>query len=434
MLIALLFLVLFTGLTLEIMGTASANVYVSANERRSQQALALAESGMTVARIMLQEDREWEGGVNLSIPGSPGEVTITLVRFKSDPGLDYEDRLTVTSSADLEPAQRAVAMDFEYAEDDTVLRYGIASRSRLIVTGDTIIEGNTVTTWDRQDVAQAFVLDADSSVTGTVATIFSEEDFDDSGVEGEHGGIEYGNEPFEEYTADDFDTSSYRSGTSAIPDSSRRRWEWWPPGKLTGGFFRRDVHSGETYTNGRLPSGRDAVFENCTFNGITYIEDNNNVRFENCTFNGPIVTDVPQEFEWKNNALSFDDGNTWNNQVAPETTILAPNYNVNIGNLREVEGENAITGLLVGGIVDLRGNVTVNGSILSMYYPDPDEIGSSARMYGTNIGFYDLDAESRTPGETGRIRISIRPEYGLPFGVQTRYETAPIPSTYREVY
>ena len=67
--------------------------------------------------------------------------------------------------------------------------------------------------------------------------------------------------------------------------------------------FTRHVYENQTFTDSLLPVNRHALFRNCTFEGVLYVDAyktntnkayTNNVRFENCTFNGVIVTDVPQ--------------------------------------------------------------------------------------------------------------------------------------------
>ena len=152
----------------------------------------------------------------------------------------------------------------------------------------------------------------------------------------------------------------------------------------------------------------------------------NNVRFENCSFHGPIVTSVPNSFTsetWKKNVLYFTGNCTFNNTTdMQDLAILAPNYNVNIGNTKTLtEGESVLTGLIVGGVVDIRGNVEVNGTIISMYDPDPEDGFRDA----TNVGYSGESSEASylpvPDGDaTGTILISPDPDRMIPTGMSSR--------------
>ena len=152
------------------------------------------------------------------------------------------------------------------------------------------------------------------------------------------------------------------------------------------------MYQNQTFSNVILPVNRHALFKNCTFQNVLYIDASktstsksytNNVRFENCTFNGVIVTNTPQSFNWVNNCLYFTGAATFNNQSSiQEATILAPHFNVNLGNTNPQQSDNnVLTGAIVGGIVDVRGNAQIYGTIISMC--DTSQWPSG---YVTNIG------------------------------------------------
>jgi len=140
------------------------------------------------------------------------------------------------------------------------------------------------------------------------------------------------------------------------------------PGDTWNRQLNRHVYENQTFTNQRLPGNRNALFRNCTFEGVLYVDCSkngssqyNNVRFEDCSFNGPIVTEVPQQFKWEKNCLYFTGEATFNNTSnIQEATILAPHFNVNLGNTNPAQSDNSVlTGVIVGGIVDIRGNAQV---------------------------------------------------------------------------
>lgn len=173
------------------------------------------------------------------------------------------------------------------------------------------------------------------------------------------------------------------------------------PGNTWNLELIRHVYENMTFTNVRLPSNRNALFRNCTFNEILYIDCYkstfyyfNNVRFENCTFNGVIITDTPSALKWRENCLYFTGTETFvNNSSIPAATILAPHFNIEMGNLYPSPVDNhVISGAVVGGIVDIRGDVQLYGTITSMcdtsqwsngYVTDIGEVGYETSYIGT---------------------------------------------------
>ena len=153
--------------------------------------------------------------------------------------------------------------------------------------------------------------------------------------------------------------------------------------------------------------------------------------FENCTFNGTIITDVPQYFDWTKNVLYFTGAATFNNQsVHQEATILAPHFNVNLGNANPETGDdNVLKGAIIGGIVDVRGNANINGTIISMF----DTTGYSSG-YVTNIGatLGDGGSETTEASDVGTIEITPDPGQMLPSGVTSPIVITPLLNTYSE--
>jgi len=141
------------------------------------------------------------------------------------------------------------------------------------------------------------------------------------------------------------------------PDVTQGPWEGVPFGASAPyDYYRRPIYRNRTYTNIRIPKGTNALFENCTFVGVTYIETNptnqhpfwnfvaaikqqdngngnfdyvprfltgltatleggtssgtnvtdtrvhsNSIRFHNCTFLGSIAGATPAEYtHWRN--------------------------------------------------------------------------------------------------------------------------------------
>jgi len=277
----------------------------------------------------------------------------------------------------------------------------------------------------------------------------------DDEIQGYHEGINYGvqKNDMESYLdIDSYDTSVYYDMTSSnriepmtrteTVTSTSYEWingrrqrvttttevevpittrEYFPHG--AGGYdvpqsgslsVTRNVYDSQSYNNAYLSSNQNALFENCTFDGVLYIDCSqstsgsfNNIRFNNCTFNGVIVTNTPSALSWQKNALYFTgSANFQNTSDIQEATILAPHFNVNLGdaNNGEVESdENVITGAVVGGIVDIRGNAKIFGTVISM--ADTSQWTSG---YVTNIGATLNDGGSETTSieDVGHIEIT----------------------------
>jgi hypothetical protein len=247
----------------------------------------------------------------------------------------------------------------------------------------------------------------------------------------------------------DYNTSQYKSQATTTPTyNSKTTTEYFPhaagnysqPSSSSSLKLTRYVCTDKTLTNTKVAASKNALFKNCTFDGILYIDCGatggtyNNVRFEDCVFNGPIITNTPNYSDstnwWMKNCLYFTGEETFQNQTDVPATILAPNFNVNLGNTNPNSGENnVLTGAIVGGIVDIRGNAEIYGTVISMY----DTSGYSSG-YVSNIGATSGDGGSETtePGDVGVINITPDPDKLLPSGVMSPIVIKPSQDTYSE--
>ncbi len=375
---------------------------------------------------------------------------------------------------------KKITMEMHITKDNRVLKYAVASRGRVWLTSQTVVDGDIYSSWDATRYGSAGIETTSEVVNnGTLSVINSLEElknanvqmetldsnnnpvFDINGervyshedaVQGYHEGIEY-DTPMADLPGmneDDYDTSTYKNlcKHNVIPSSWTRK-EYFPhrEGDYTrssSGSVRlyRHVYYNQTFTDAFLPKGRNALFVNCKFNGVLFVESQsnttstskcNNVRFDDCEFNGVIVTDVPKNnsINWRQNSLYFTGGayfeNEWSSQ---EATILAPNFNVNLGNTTELELDHnsQLKGAVVGGIVDVRGLVDIDGTIISMYDTKYHSSG-----YVTNIGSTDDDGGSEGGAFTGEdIRISPSQQQLLPEGIKADVVILIDNSSYRE--
>ena len=159
----------------------------------------------------------------------------------------------------------------------------------------------------------------------------------------------------------------------------------------------------------------------------------NNIRFDNCTFNGPIVTAPSTDTSsgwWQRNQLYFTGAATFNNQTSVPATILAPNFSLDIGNDNPTKSDNnVLTGAIIGGIVDIRGNAQVYGTIISMF-----DTSSYPSGYVSNIGatLGDGGSETTDPGDVGTITITPDQNKMLPSGITSPIVIKPNQQTYTE--
>lgn len=523
MMLAMIFLVVFASLSVAITSFSTRNLALADNQQSTSDALAAAASGAEFGAGIIktfapidstgdvvtdaQADATWAafvthvrtcgyGGVvvgsSTRVNDSGGwadAIVVPQIDFNSNGAAfslrffqydDDPDRIILESTGTDGKVSRKVCLDFDIAKDATILEYAIASRGRMIVTGDTTINGDICSTWYKENWHPPFELTAEVIVNGTLNTTMSSEELADYGNEMEtldengnpvydedgnrvispddsvQGSVEGINYNIQEdlipgLDADDYDTSAYKALCSDIPASSTTVKEYFPhlPGDYTrykaswNTKFYRHVYENQTFTNMTLPKGRNALFKNCTFEGVLYIEADsnasstskcNNVRFDDCDFNGAIVTSVPKNnfIQWRQNCLYFTGGATFDNQYMEESTILAPNFNVNLGNTNSLESESSstITGAIVGGIVDIRGNANVEGTIISMY-----DTYAHSNGYVTNIGFAeDGGGEGGDPGDVGTITITPPENKMLPGGIISDIIIVTDQGSYREVF
>jgi hypothetical protein len=154
----------------------------------------------------------------------------------------------------------------------------------------------------------------------------------------------------------------------------------------------------------------------------------NNIRFHNCLFVGSIVSESPVGYTQQRNKLQFTgatkfvtshpdfpsdaDLNPDSSDVAAilKSSMMLPNYSVDIGTFNSpAEQDVALQGAIIAGVLDARGNTTINGALLLTYEPvygqgpmrdsAGNAIGNPANFNAT-IGYFgpdDGDEESVDP-------------------------------------
>jgi len=308
-----------------------------------------------------------------------------------------------------------------------------------------------------------------------------------------------------DFEPSDFDTSQYKtmaSGTftsqvsSPTPSESGATPQYIPPSTDTiesvpynsphpYDYYERPVYRNYTFENVTIPKGTNAVFENCKFIGVTFVETetangdpdfnyagmqnpdgtqtyanvtvdvngetvtdtkplSNNLRFHNCKFEGMVASDSPQEFSQVRNKLQFTgatqfDLNSQNlsaeqKELFTKSTIMTPQMSVDMGSFDDPSAASSnvhLDGTIVAGVFDIRGNATIDGSILTTYSPQEGDgalsNGGNPALFNTTIGYFESSA-----GGYGKIIIRYDPNRALPDGINGSIEVKGDMSTYYE--
>ena len=557
--IAMIFVLVFSVLAVSMAALSGGNVQLADNQHKVDSALTAAQSGLEIGKYLVNGYSKSSSTKKTADYVTQGDRNETWVNFGNylnlpsntvagkpwiDTGTDlisspinfgsngekfqvkyhYDGNEITLESTGVVPTSdgyvtKKASVGTKIDRNSEVLKYAIASKSRVWVTGNSTIHGNIYSSWQYQNISP-FNMTSDSTVEGTINTILTKgttaghyddlyagsslmsyhlETLDASGnpvydaqgnkvisstdeIQGKYDGINY-NVNYGDKAANmpgmkisDYDTSGYKARTSAPADDktvynyqkdsygnyikdSQGNYvpttvtEYFPNKVDTSGNplygqpsssgsmkLTRYVCQNKMLTNFQVGVNKNALFQNCTFNGILYVDNasgSNDVRFENCTFNGPIVTTPSTDTSsrwWQKNQLYFTGTETFQNQTDVPATILAPNYNVNIGNTNPTNHDNnnnVLTGAIVGGIVDIRGNAQVNGTIISMY-----DTSGYPSGYVSNIGATTKDGGTETVavavGDIGTIDITPNPNQLLPSGVMSPIVIEPLQDTYSE--
>ncbi len=154
----------------------------------------------------------------------------------------------------------------------------------------------------------------------------------------------------------------------------------------------------------------------------------NNIRFHDCLFVGSLVSDKPGVFTQVRNKLTFT-GSTRFKQAHPDypndptynpqdadkveiakSSLMVPNYSVDMGTFNSPPSQDVqLRGAVVAGVLDMRGNVNLDGALLLTFKPERgvapmiDALGApvgNTANFNTTIGYFgpaDGDSESLDP-------------------------------------
>ena len=146
----------------------------------------------------------------------------------------------------------------------------------------------------------------------------------------------------------------------------------------------------------------------------------NNIRFHDCLFVGSIVADKPAVFHAVRSKLqftgatvftdthpAFPDDPAYNpdsdalDEIA-KSSMMLPNYSVDVGtNNSPPEQDVRLSGAIIAGVLDVRGNAEIEGAILSTFEP-------GLRLRAS----FHLRRPGRQPGELQHHPGRLRPDDG----------------------
>ena len=194
----------------------------------------------------------------------------------------------------------------------------------------------------------------------------------------------------------------------------------------------------DRYTTGAVvdgPTNYDDFPDPPVIKGVTLIgadrdtkRYSNNIRFHDSLFVGSVVSEVPSVYTHIRNKLQFTGATRFTDvhptspddtQLNPEesdlaeiakSSLMVPNYSVDIGTFNSPPEQNvALRGAVVAGVLDARGNTSIDGALLLTFAPAPgtaplvdpfgEAIGNPAD-FNASLGYFgeeDGDAESIDP-------------------------------------
>ena len=239
--------------------------------------------------------------------------------------------------------------------------------------------------------------------------------------------------------------------------------------------YRRPVFYGITFRNVQVPKGINALFVDCRFLGVTFVEvernitnsggsvttnpgeamqwsqkmksgsfnkdtpltlanshgfeKGNNLRFHNSTFEGPIASNYATAYTHFTNSWEFTGATMFDNKVDQTATLVAPQTNIEMGSFTDPKAApSTLIGVVVAGNIDIRGTSVVDGSIIVT----GDGAGNTTLGYfGPSDGDTNPVALPETGGY-GMLSIHYNPYRTLPDGINLPVFVRPMVDTYRE--
>lgn len=443
LLLTIIFVALFASLALAIGVASQTNMVISRNSMQAAQASSLVEtgiqlcqkelSGLSVEGCATAEDLHEEiadhlrtawfqsemvntmeitdgaDGVGLpllSIQRADGQTGTIEIDIASDGGIYDEPTITVQSTGRFGNAVRTATCELTVEGSIGVLQdYGVASRSRIIMGGNSDISGaNTDVEGSILSEAGGTAIDmgASSSISGNASVSDYDASIRTSGAASIGGNENYG---VGKQQWPEFDTTELAAMTDG------------------GEVITGNVSGGE-HVNARIPAGTNPTISgNSTFKGVLYVEQPNVVTFRgNVEFTGIIVTeDLEGDLDnLSQNKLDFS-GNVSVNSVSD-----LPAGDPRFDGLRDKTGTFMIAPDFEASFT---GNFGTLGGMLAA-----DQLNFTGNAHGTLTGGCLNMSSTNDFSMNGNAHISIDKQnmVDAPAGVVKLYTVKCVPGSYKE--
>ena len=239
--------------------------------------------------------------------------------------------------------------------------------------------------------------------------------------------------------------------------------------------YARPKFVGVTFRNCTIKVGTNALFDNCRFEGVTFVDmtrnivkvgtttittnkdeamawskrmksgtfanttaltsgnswgfaEGNNIRFNDCTFEGPLVGPYATAYSHFTNSWEFTGATYFNNKIDPSATLVAPQTNIEMGSFTNpAAAPSTLIGVVVAGNIDIRGSTFIDGSLIVT----GDGAGNTTLAYfGNNDG--ETNPTAMPEGGYGKLYIRYNPFRAMPDGIMIPIDMDPMSDTYRE--
>jgi hypothetical protein len=188
-------------------------------------------------------------------------------------------------------------------------------------------------------------------------------------------------------TFDSYNSGKTAANQLAAANGTNNTIEKTPFGSTTWqATYKRPIFKNVAFKNVQIPKGMNALFDGCTFEGVTWVETEhditnasgsvqssstegmnwaqrkvsgdtfsntkvllssgtpatgqtitkgsqlgNNLRFNNCTFNGPLANNYATAYTHFSNSMEFTGATLFDNKVDQTATIVCPQTNIEMG-------------------------------------------------------------------------------------------------------
>jgi Tfp pilus assembly protein PilX len=403
LIVAMIFVVIFSALAVSMATMSGTNLQIAVNQHKADSARISAESGLDVTRYWLsrisisgttaddlkfsqiasslQEDLTSQCITNITPSYNGSTLTIPSVTLDSQGQKSFYGKITKIDKNTLQlditgvsgAFTRTIRTDYKLGERaNTVFDFGVATRGPLTTQGNISIDGVNIAVESNAYIESlssfvALTMSGNSNIAGTVKIVnpLATTDIGDkAGVGGDTG-------------ADAMKNIEIGAPAVEFPEMVPSIFYSYATNVLTPSMDLKDV----TLTNIRIPGGMNPVFSgHANLNGVFLIESPNVVEFGGgVNITGVIVTNGDSTDDSGTNQLIFRGSVTdYSVDLLPDepqfaglrsqtgTFIIAPGFAVSFGGTMDTSGAIAANG------VEFFGNAggKIKGSVIN--YADKD--------------------------------------------------------------